>query len=49
MFFGKMLSMNDLAWIRLPGSNVKHDRKLYLCLKILIFMNLTFHVHSACL
>ena len=34
-FFGKMLAMFDLAWIRLPGSNVKHDRKSFLCLKFL--------------
>ena len=34
-FFGNMLAMFDLAWISLPGSNVKHDWKLYLCLKFL--------------
>ena len=34
-FFGKMLAMFDLAWISLPGSNVKHDWKLWLCLKFL--------------
>ena len=34
-FFGKVLAMFDLAWISFPGSNVKHDWKLYLCLKFL--------------